>query len=679
MRKRTGDFGHLKLILAFLFISVVLPNVVKAFDSSAAGALGSFEANETGIKLCAQIDAGPEDALHFRVSNNQGYSTDLVVANNSCAHIDTEAATYTIKQRALQEYSLTSVTGGTVSADNTPFIATASGQYTIIYSAHYAPKSYLHSFGYTVTKNSATAMDIHFDANGGTGTMNDQRFGINASQALTANAFTRADYAFSGWNTAADGSGTSYANGQSVSFANGGKTTLYAQWLSLRATDVVARQANILGNYQVDFTRIASASGSEYTRNGNGVNKYTENGEDIYYYRGQVNNNNVIWADICWKIVRTTSGGGTKIIYNGSPSIINGVKQCNATGTAAQISYNGTSNFKFNNNHDSPADVGYMYGDRIVLKSFETDARDYVFSNDVSRNGNSYELDVSDGQFISGTWEEQRLTAASRYHYFCTDGSATCDNTKIGYITNFEGSFSGRLIEYLEVGGYDDIEAVKAAMFTNTTDSNAKQTIENWFEQNNLDGHIAGTRNYEDDLEDSIYCNDRSFYAGALNSKDSSAYLDSDSFKIVEQEDSVFGARGRNSVKNAEGNYEPMLECPNIRDAFTKDAANGNGKLKHKVGLITLDELTMAGNLYESWTGVTYESYLYSGIVQHSITPNSFHGGTIARVVNYYAYSSDNGYTDTGFGLRPMVSLKAGTVFADNGADGTTTNPYIVE
>ena len=50
----------------------------------------------------------------------------------------------------------------------------------------------------------------------------------NVPTALTANTFTRAGYTFSGWNTAANGSGTAYANGATYSFA--ADLTLYAQW-----------------------------------------------------------------------------------------------------------------------------------------------------------------------------------------------------------------------------------------------------------------------------------------------------------------------------------------------------------------------------------------------------------------------------------------------------------------
>ena len=46
---------------------------------------------------------------------------------------------------------------------------------------------------------------------------------------LTKNAFEKEDYIFTGWNTAADGSGTTYANEGTAKFDK--DTTLYAQWL----------------------------------------------------------------------------------------------------------------------------------------------------------------------------------------------------------------------------------------------------------------------------------------------------------------------------------------------------------------------------------------------------------------------------------------------------------------
>ncbi len=78
---------------------------------------------------------------------------------------------------------------------------------------------------------------VHFDANGGTGTMADQEFTISApAKPLTTNAFTRTGYEFRGWNTVADGSGTHYDDEQAVrdlSNTDNDVITLYAQWMKI--------------------------------------------------------------------------------------------------------------------------------------------------------------------------------------------------------------------------------------------------------------------------------------------------------------------------------------------------------------------------------------------------------------------------------------------------------------
>ena len=80
----------------------------------------------------------------------------------------------------------------------------------------------------------ANKYSVKFDANGGEGEMANQDFTYDAAaQALTANTFTRTGYTFAGWNTQADGQGTSYTDKQSVrnlTTENNGVVTLYAQW-----------------------------------------------------------------------------------------------------------------------------------------------------------------------------------------------------------------------------------------------------------------------------------------------------------------------------------------------------------------------------------------------------------------------------------------------------------------
>lgn len=74
---------------------------------------------------------------------------------------------------------------------------------------------------------------VKFNANGGDGSMTDQTINIGTSTALKANAFTKYNYTFKGWNTKANGTGTSYANKQQVLNLSTSYTTpvtLYAQW-----------------------------------------------------------------------------------------------------------------------------------------------------------------------------------------------------------------------------------------------------------------------------------------------------------------------------------------------------------------------------------------------------------------------------------------------------------------
>ena len=70
---------------------------------------------------------------------------------------------------------------------------------------------------------------ITFNANGGEGSMEPQRFEVGVDTALNTNAFTRESYKFIGWNTAADGSGATYADEGAILELTG-DMTLYAQW-----------------------------------------------------------------------------------------------------------------------------------------------------------------------------------------------------------------------------------------------------------------------------------------------------------------------------------------------------------------------------------------------------------------------------------------------------------------
>ena len=73
---------------------------------------------------------------------------------------------------------------------------------------------------------------VTFDSNSGSGTMANQTAG--GAAALTSNAFDPpSGFTFTGWNTAADGSGIAYADGASYDFS--ANLALYAQWAAVAA------------------------------------------------------------------------------------------------------------------------------------------------------------------------------------------------------------------------------------------------------------------------------------------------------------------------------------------------------------------------------------------------------------------------------------------------------------
>jgi uncharacterized repeat protein (TIGR02543 family) len=85
------------------------------------------------------------------------------------------------------------------------------------------------SSGIVIMRFALPDYTVNFNANGGDGSMSAQT-GAFTSSSLTSNSFSRSGFDFAGWNTAADGSGTAYADGASYGF--GTNLTLYAQWVS---------------------------------------------------------------------------------------------------------------------------------------------------------------------------------------------------------------------------------------------------------------------------------------------------------------------------------------------------------------------------------------------------------------------------------------------------------------
>ena len=270
---------------------------------------------------------------------------------------------------------------------------------------------------------------------------------------------------------------------------------------------------------------------------------------DSYYYRGNVTNNYVKFADKYWRIVRINGDGTVRVIYDGTSAHANG-----ETSSDRQI---GTS--AFNSSSNDNAYAGYMYG----------------------------------------------ATGASTY----------------------------------------------AAAHANTNDSTIKAYIDNWYKIN-----ILGTAN-EEYLADNIFCNDRS----------------------ISNDNTGTGAGTTRTNyrwywgpwKSDNHNDNMKLVCPQQNDAFTvSDTTNGNGALTYPIGLLSTDEIVLAGG----WNASNSGYYLYSGQYWWASSPSFFNSSACVRGVDSSS-DADGGvyvYYSSG-GVRPVFNLKA-EVLAQG--TGTASDPY---
>ena len=136
------------------------------------------------------------------------------------------------------------------------------------------------------------------------------------------------------------------------------------------------------------------------------------------------------------------------------------------------------------------------------------------------------------------------------------------------------------------------------------------------------------------------------------------------------RDSSYFSAYNRADVK-----YSPSVECPNeSRDGFTvSTSSGGNGKLTYPVGLLTADEVMLAGG----GNANNSNYYLYTGQWYWLLSPYSFVDAS-ANGFRVYSNGGPSGISvESSDGARPSVSLAPGTRTA--GGDGTVYYPYVIE
>ena len=197
--------------------------------------------------------------------------------------------------------------------------------------------------------------------------------------------------------------------------------------------------------------------------------------------------------------------------------------------------------------------------------------------------------------------------------------------------------------------GYGKCDGANASCTVNGNtvyNSTIKQTIDKWYAGTTLEKDAATKALVS---QDQIFCNDRS-----AGSTQTAAWTSTGT-------QYYYGARGRLSESTS-----PVLTCPTASDKFTVNTSNGNGALTNPVGLITADEVAMAGGVY----GIANSSYyLYTNEYYWLGSPDSFISSGYARdfSVDLSGYFNNIGVNNNDNGARPVVSLSSKAKLSGSG------------
>ena len=398
---------------------------------------------------------------------------------------------------------------------------------------------------------------------------------------------------------------------------------------------------NVASEYVTSSTGINFSAISSDT-NGKGLyslsdKTLSEGGKDVYYFRGAVENNYVIFGEyntdkikyynlstqidyetenecinadsaeicnkyvyhktgdkMCWRIVRTNEDGSVKLRYGGTTDE-NGY--CPKTGSDVRIGISA-----FNTNTNDNAYIGYMYGD------FEENSASYEEAHE------------------------------------------------------------------------------------NINESDIKTIIDEWYRDN-----ISNTK-YNSLIVNSIYCNDRSVISQEdMPNITSSSTQVANTGKGYGTYNTFYGSTKRfikPTTDHPSGSWimndvvTPTFKCLQNNDKFTLSVSNGgesgygNGKLTYPIGLLTADEIFFAGGNIQRMSNESENKdyYLFTSRWYWTMTPLRYilefsypyvlHLGGGTGTVSFNRVSYQNGGVLPAISLTPNANVSTGT--------GTYSDPYVI-
>ena len=390
--------------------------------------------------------------------------------------------------------------------------------------------------------------------------------------------------------------------------------------------------------------KISSSLNSEQ-----GLYKTTDGFGSTYFFRGDVKNNNIYFGGFYWKVVRINGDGSIRLIYNGTTK--------DATGIATSIN---NKIYQYNIRYQDPAYVGYMYGNNfsssevisdetvysafaVLTKYYFADSYEYDTTNKV------FKLKMSDTskEMAYGTMNEMK-DKFSEFPYTCISTSSTSSCQVLLKINRVNSNNEKQI--YVNYISYSSVsyEAIRE----NTTGSNAKTIIDNWYKTNIFDKNLSSY------IADNYFCNDRSLASN--NSGDGHNLVPTTIFSSYKRlyEDT---------------NKLATLTCDNL-DKFSVSKSIGNGKLTYSIALLTADEVALAGGKH----GYKNENYyLKTNNYWFNMTSSYFsQNSAYAFVWRVFPDGSMENYAsvNSSEGIRPVINLNSNVLISSG--DGSIDNPF---
>ena len=474
--------------------------------------------------------------------------------------------------------------------------------------------------------------------------------------------------------------------------SNGGYTCFYAYYSNSCQTVYKIYAYEIINNKVVltDYDRYSFKLNEDYSSKAGLYSIEDENNTKSYYFRGEVNNNWVSFGGFYWRVLRINGDGSIRLIYSGTKD--------------KHLEYEtGIGYGRFNTNYFSSTYLGYMYNDDLEYASYPNTnpskvngynsftamnaGTKYYFSKNAPTCDSTTKTctitcnigtdcvyvtwpelyEKYDKTDSSSTISEWKYTGD--YKYTCFDYGAISNNqvtcpivSEIKGVSAYSKTVDGvtSYIPYSDralVQYYGLFPLSYESATSNTTDSEMKTTLDNWYKTNIYD------KNLESYLVNQTFCNDRSLSNGDGYTLNKISFY--------------------NPLYRLTSSHKPTLICKNNNDKFTLKinalssikgtSGYGNNALNYPVGLMTADEVVLAGGMYNV---MNTKYYLYNNVNTWTMSPLSYLTTYVqarSAFIDAKGYLN-NGALDYSIIIRPVINLNTNVKIVSG--SGTENDPY---